>query len=133
WSGRFSPWNGDRELAAAPPFARDTNFSAEQSGQAAADDEAEARAFVLARQARVQLAERLEQRGQVLRFDADAGVGDAEPNCRVRRRIRRRLISLYQFRREGDAAFIGELDGVVEQVEEDLFNAPAVAHQFAQL
>ena len=49
--------------------------------QPAADGQAQARAFVLARQAGVNLAERLEELVQVLRLDADAGVGHAKADC----------------------------------------------------
>ena len=120
------------ERAALAVDAGEPDFAAQQHGQLAADGEAEAGAAVLARGAGVGLLEGLEDEPLLLRRDADAGVLHGEGD---------HLLGLGQHRvigapaRRGkadanlDVAMRRELDGVGQQVLEDLLQALRVAVQ----
>ena len=120
----------ERERAALAVDAGELDLAAEQHGQLAADGEAQAGAAVLARGARVGLLERLEDQPLLLRRDADAGVLDGEGDD-LRCLAEHRVIGAPALRRESDAhvdvAVRGELDGVGEQVLEDLLEALRIA------
>ncbi|MCY1520765.1 hypothetical protein D9M68_555520 [compost metagenome] len=88
--------------------------------QVLADHQSEAGASVDAGGGCVALGEGLEQVGQALGRDADAGVGDAE--TQLGRRLR-----LVQPAAQFDLAVLGELEGVGQQVEQDLAQADHVA------
>ncbi len=125
----------ERERAALAVDAGEADFAAQEHGQLAADGQAEAGAAVLARGAGVGLLEGLEDEPLLLRRDADAGVLDGEGDD---------LLGLAQHRvidapaRRGKAdtdvhmALRRELDGVGEQVLEDLLQALRVADQGAR-
>jgi hypothetical protein len=77
------------------------------------------------------LAKRLKKQFQILGFDADASICDAEFYEWCRGGIWRGSEIIYQFRRNGDAAVFCKFDSVVDQVNQNLFQAPAVASDFA--
>src|SRR5204862_8008100 len=77
----------------------------------------EANAAMNPRGRAVRLAETIEHVRQKLRLDADAAVGDANPDRTV----------LATDRHIDAAAFVGELHGVADQVEEHLFEPADVA------
>ena len=91
-----------------------------QFDQPLREREAQARPFVLPRQGRVHLAELLEERGQVFRGDPDPRVGDADHHgFPVQPPIDRDA-----------AAGVRELDGVREQVIEDLLQLQRIGREF---
>jgi hypothetical protein len=95
-----------------------------------ADREAEAGAAVFARGGGVDLAEGLEQPVDPVRGDADAGVADRELEQHAIRRGRRRIAGIGErapAHLDRDAAARGELDGVVDEVDEHLAQAGDVA------
>ena len=118
------------EGAALPVDAGELDFAAEQHGQLAADGEAQAGAAVFAGGAGVGLLEGLEDEPLLLRRDADAGVLDGEGDDLLGL-AEHRVIGAPALRGEIDAhidvAVGGELDGVGEQVLEDLLEALRVA------
>ena len=125
------------ESAALPVDAGELDFAAEQHGQLAADGEAEAGAAVFARGAGVGLLEGLEDEPLLLRRDADAGVLDGEGDDLLGL-AEHRVIGAPALRGEIDAHFDvavrGELDGVGQQVLEDLLEALRVAvHEARQV
>ena len=124
-TGRLGGGRPDREaeLAAVAHLARDPDPAAHQLGQALADRQPQAGAAVAARGRGVDLAERLEQPVQPVRRDADAGVADREGQLVKRRRA----VEAAGAHREDDLAPLGELDGVGEQVEQDLAQPRHVA------
>ena len=102
------------EATALPRRALDLELAAHAADQPVADRQAQARAAEL--RARSRLTKRLKDRAQVLGFDPDAGVDDVEAEPPRRPRTDPQL----------DVALRRELDGVAEQVEEDLAQVPAV-------
>src|SRR5690606_1631367 len=105
-------------------FALEIDAAPHQFAQPLDDSEAEAGAFARHLIIRLQSRERLEQLARVLRLDADAGVADLAHDAV-------RGLVAFGFRAfdghvEAYATVIGELDGIVEQVEQDLLNADAV-------
>src|SRR5258705_8217298 len=106
----------ERERASLTGGAREPELAAEQARQLAADRQAEARAAVLAAGRAVGLLEGLEDDLLLVRRDADAGIDDRE---RDRRRRERRDHELH-------LAFARELEGVGEQVLEDLLQPRGV-------
>src|SRR5262249_6472528 len=91
-----------------------------------ADGEAEAGAAVLAAGAAVRLLERLEDDLLLVRRDADAGVahGDRERRARAAQHLVVRIpAAVRELDLERDAAALGELEGVGEQVLDDLLQA----------
>ena len=118
------------EGAALPVDAGEPDLAAEQHGQLAADGQAQAGAAVFARGAGVGLLEGLEDEPLLLRRDADAGVLDGEGDDLLGL-AEHRVIGAPALRGETDAhldvAVGGELDGVGEQVLEDLLEALRIA------
>src|SRR5262249_38803393 len=108
------------EAAAFADRALGPNFPAMQRHQLARDRQAEAGAAVLARVAAVDLAEALEDHLEVLGGNADAGVFDREAP------VRRAGDVLFGDLDVDATAFRRELDGVAEQVDEDLRQLQAV-------
>ena len=105
------------------------DFAAEQLRQLAADREAEAGAAVLAAGAGVGLLERLEDDLLLLQRNADAGVGHLERDDR-RRLAEHRMLGApaadHGRHLEPDAALLGELEGVGQQVLEHLLQTLGV-------
>ena len=118
------------EGAALSVHAGEADFAAEEHGQFAADRQAETGAAVLARGAGVGLLERLEDQPLLLRRHADAGVFDGERDDLLGI-AEHGVIRAPAVRGQGDAdvdmALSGELDGVGEQVLEDLLQPLRVA------
>ena len=118
------------ERAALPVDAGELDLAAEQHGQLAADGQAQAGAAVFAGGAGVGLLEGLEDEALLLRRDADAGVLDGEGDD-LAGLAEHRVIGAPALRGEPDAhidvAVGGELDGVGQQVLEDLLEALRVA------
>src|SRR5581483_3569464 len=113
----------EREDAPLAGLGVHTDLAAEETCDLAADREAEARAAVAPRRRPVRLLERLEDEPQLVLRDADAGVDHGEPDHGVRGRERRkrelrRLLG--ELHPHGDAALLGELDRVRQEVLEDL-------------
>ena len=121
-------WAGDSAVSSAtvkwnvlpvPGVALQPDASAHQVDQRRGDREPEARAAEPAGRRAVGLAERLEDRGLFLPRDADAGVGDADvqPGAPVTARV--------LANRDHHVAALGELDGVADEVGEDLLQPDA--------
>ena len=92
-----------------------------------ADGQAEAGSAEASARGRVGLCEGLEDAGELLGGDADAGVRDVKAELRRPARAGGRLNELHGQR---DAAQLREFDRVGEQVQEHLFNPPVVAVNF---
>src|SRR5262245_28068832 len=123
-------WKREREGTSGAPFATTRNVAAKQITQPATHGESETSALVPALEPRIELAGRLKECRGMFGFDgrarvpngnarATTSVGDA--NARI------------ELDREIDAAGIGELDRVVEQIQKNLLDAPLVAHDRRQL
>ena len=120
------------ERAALAVDAGEADFAAQEHGQLAADGQAQAGAAVLARGAGVGLLERLEDEPLLLGRHADARVLDGEGDDLLGL-AQHRVIDAPARRGEADAdihmALRRELDGVGEQVLEDLLEPLRVAGQ----
>ena len=109
----------DGEPAADVGDGFDGQVAAHQPRQPAADRQPQPGAAEVPGDGAVGLGERLEQRVELRRFDADAGVGDGDPHAvAVAAAIERDL--------DRHAAGAGEFDGVADQVDQDLFESPRV-------
>jgi hypothetical protein len=101
--------------------AVDADAPAHQLGELLDDRQAEAAAAVAARARRVDLREGVEHRVELVLGDADAGVAHLEAKLH-------RVVALAEDGDvEDDAAALGELDRVVEQVDEHLAQAHRIA------
>jgi len=85
--------------------------------EALADAQAQTTPAILARCARVGLAERLEELSQLLRRNADAGVADPERQSGLFLGVR------IETRADCDGTVFGELEAVADQVPENLVEA----------
>ena len=112
-----------REGRAGALLALDRDVASHQLREAAHDREAEARAAEAARGRGIGLRERLEQARALLFGEPDAGVGDRDRD--LRSAVAERLGAGMQ----RDAAALGELDRVAEQVEQHLPHARRIADQ----
>ena len=123
-ASRTARWN----VAPSPgtPALSARERAVHRLGEAPADGEAEAGAAVPARDRRVRLAERLEQPAHLVGGDADAGVADVDVDL-PRSTSFRRPAPVAAPTRDDDLALLGELDGVRQQVEEDLAEPAQVA------
>ena len=114
-----------------PGVLDEPDFAAEQGGQFAADGQAEAGAAVLAARAGVGLLERLEDELLLLRRDADAGVRHREGNDHAGARRSTGWSGDQPLRhvptRTSHVALRGELEGVRQQVLQNLLQALGVA------
>ena len=112
----------EAEGAAFAPGARRGAGATEERREAPADGEAEAGPLLVPTGAAVDLGERPEEARHIFLFDADARVadGDDEPG-------------VLDADPDRNAALLGELDGVGEQVEEDLLETPLVAGEARDL
>src|SRR5262245_33331912 len=113
----------EREGAALPKDARKLDLSAEQHGKLSTDSEPKAGTAVLARGARVGLLEGFENEPLLFESDADAGVLNGE-GTDLRGCVEHRMISTPTLRGKTDTnhdlTVSGELDGVGEQILQDL-------------
>jgi len=91
-----------------------------QFHQLFADREAEAGSAVLSSRRTVLLGERLKDRCTALRSDADARIDDIEPEVDTQQLA----ASLPQH--QSNLAFLGELDGIANEIDDDLAQALAV-------
>ncbi len=124
----------ERERAAGARHARQLQLAAEQVRELAADRQTEAGAAVLARSAGVGLLERFEDDPLLLRRDADAGVRDGElhhRHCLLECRVIRAPAALRQPDVQPHAAVRSELEGVRQQVLENLQQALRVGRDVA--
>ena len=104
----------ERKLAAASNLAGDRDLAAHEPDEALRDREAEPRATVAARHGRIGLREFSEHGAEVLRCDPDARVADRESQLH-------HVVSGERRRdRDHDFSLLGELDGVADQVHQDL-------------
>ncbi len=120
--GRGHEGQAQLEDAARAGLAAHQHDAAHQLGQAAADGQAQPGAAEAPRGGRVGLLERVEQMPQVFRRDADAAVGDAVDHLRGRA-----VVAGLQAHPHVDAAGLGELDRVGQQVHQHLLRTQAVA------
>ena len=102
-------------------FALDGDVAAERAREVTRDREPEPGAFAMATLRVAHLHERLEQLAEVRGRDARPGVTHVDPD-----------VVASAHRREADAAGLGELDGVGEQVRDDLRHALGVAGHRAE-
>src|SRR4051812_17231522 len=126
WGWSFQRQNR-AERAALPERALDVDRATEQCGEAPTDRKAEPRALMLALQAGIDLPERLEQGQKIFSSHANPRVGYAQAH-RARgfaRAIRVEVVD--QLDAERHSATLGELDGVVQQVQKDLLDSALVA------
>ncbi len=103
-------------------FALDADLAVHPLHQLAADVQAQTGAAVAAGGRGIRLRELLEHARQQDGRDADAGVPHLEPVARPR------ALLVHAGDVEVDVALLRELDGVVDQVHEDLADAAGVAH-----
>ena len=118
---RLAETNGDDEGGTPARLAHQLDATLHGLGETAHDGEAEAGAAEAARGRAVGLHEGLEQAALLLVVEADAGVGDPDAErlaaCRLERQPHR--------------AGLGELDGVAQEIEQDLLQAQRIAaHAF---
>ena len=114
---------GEQERAADAGLALDPDPAAHQLDEPLADRQAQPGAAVLAGGGHVGLGERLKQLRRLFRRHADAGVAHRELELHL-------LADLFeQLDLQADLAVLGELDGVVDQVGEDLAEPQRVAAQ----
>ena len=119
--GRGQP-HGDDEGRADAGFALDLDVALHGLGQTAHDGEAETGAAEAARGRAVGLHEGLEQALALFGGEADAAVGDADAQPDIVAAVIGQALQ-----REPDRARFGELDGVAQQVEQDLLQAQRIA------
>ncbi len=115
--------DGEIKRAADARLAFEPDAPAHQLDQPAADREAQAGAAVLARGGHVGLRERLEQFRRLLLRHADAGVAHGELELHFF------AGALDLFDVEPDFALLGELDGVVDEVRQNLAEPQRIAEQ----
>src|ERR1700678_1080758 len=127
---RFSSWSsttstsamsgrreGEGERAPGPRRAVHHDHAAEDPGQLLADVQAEPGSLEFRVLRLADLLEGPEEPTLILRCDAHAGVGDPQVH---------RAPVVRQAQREGNPTGLGELDGVVGQVDENLRQSAAV-------
>ena len=110
-------------VAPSPGTLAPPDPAAHEIGQPRADGEAQAGAAVAARHRGVAQLERLEQLGHAVGVDADAGVADLDAQHR------HGAAAVGDERAQLHLAHRGELDGVAEQVVDDLRQPRPVAEQ----
>jgi hypothetical protein len=113
----------NQKVLPGPRRALDADLAAHQFDQPLADRQPESGAAVFSRHAVVGLLEGLEQSRLRLGVDADAGVADFEAH------LHRIGGFADQAGAQGDAALPGELDGIADQVEQDLAQPQRIAPQ----
>jgi len=119
--------NGEAEGRALGGLALDGDRATHEFAEAFGNDQAEAGAAATSRGRCVHLAEGAEELAHFFRRDADAGVGHGEEKAEFA------TVLVFDHRAasagecDGDAAVLGKLDGVADQVNEDLAQAVDVA------
>ncbi len=125
---RHREGNPDGEGGAGTRGRGDLDVAAHQFGQTLADGEPETGAAELAGCGGIALGEGGKQASQQLRFHSHAGIGDGE------RQPGFVLGSAFAHERERDGALGGELDGVSDQVGQDLPQPPGIAfHRYGEV
>ena len=115
--------NSSRNQKVEPlPTSDDVDLPAHGLDQAAADGQPKPRAPEAAADGGIGLGEGAEQALLMLAADPDAGVDDFDKGADPPGRRRRLLADAH-----GDFARLGELDGVAEQIEQDLADPRGVA------
>ncbi len=106
--------------------AGNRDFAAHQFDQPFGDGEAQAGAAMSPGRGGVPLLKRLEQKWKCVGRDAHSGVADQELELVqvVLHRRRRHL--------EGDVAFVGEFDGIADEIEQNLPHAGGIAEEGAR-
>ena len=102
------------------------DFAAQQAGQLAADRKPQSRAAIFAACARVGLLERFENDLLLLGWNSDTGVRDLEGDnalCLAEDRVCRGPADGRRENLELDAAPVGELESVRQQIFENLLQA----------
>src|SRR5690606_32522679 len=116
---------GEPERGAASGDAAHSDVAAHEGRELLADGKPQPGAPVAACARPVDLAEGLEQGADRFGRYADAGVGDREAqSARLARRLAARLRARHL---DHDAAALGELDGVPDEVQQDLAQAHRIA------
>ena len=132
WAGGCFGLGGSREQefypegAAVTGCALDAEGAAHGGGEGLADGESEASAAVSTANGSVGLGERLKQSGCDLGSDSRAGVLDGKAHAGLARGVGD------QARLDGDAAVLGELEGVGGEIGQDLFEPSWVAGQITR-
>ena len=116
--------DGDPEQAPLVRGALQAQLPAHQGDQMFDDGESQAGATVAPRGGAVGLDEGAEQLFLLIGLDADAGVADPEGHRAESVAIGRRDLDI-----QIDVAGVGKLDGVAQQVEQNLPQPPRVAGQ----
>jgi len=109
----------ERENTAFARFAGHTDIAAQQGGQVTGNRQAQACTAVTAIGGAVGLAESFEDAFLLIRGDTNAGIAHGKGNALPRR----------AGHRQADLALFSELDGVGQQVLEDLLQALAISKQ----
>ena len=120
---RLGQAQADPEFGALFRNAVDPDFAAHLLDQSLGNHQTEPRTARLARERIVRLTERLEQRTQVLISQTDAGVLHADAQLSAVGAL------VFDHRPDDDGAFIGELDGIADQIGQHLFESQRVADQ----
>ncbi len=110
--------------------ARHIDASAHELAEPVADGETQAGAAIFARGGGINLGEGLEQHAMTLRRDADAGVSDLEIQQNLGVGGRGDVARHPDL--DGDGAALGELDGIVHQIDQHLAQTGAVAEDAAR-
>ena len=116
--------HGEPKLRAVTHPTLHAHHSAHHLGQTLADREPQAGPPVFPCRGGVELAERLEQAADPVRRDADAGVPDGEGQLVDRARG----VEVLRRHRQHHFARLGELQGIAEEVQENLPQSGDVAH-----
>ena len=117
---------GEMKRAALARLAFEPDFPAQQFHQARGDGEAEARTAVLARGGTIRLGESLKNQRLFFFRDADSGICNAKVKQDGGKSF---VLDVYV---HGDAAAVGEFDGVANEVQQDLTQAQRIADQFPE-
>ncbi len=120
---RLGQAQADPEFGAFLGNAVDADLTAHLLDQAFGNHQPQAGAPRLPGDRIVRLAERLEQRAQVLIGQADAGVLHADAQLGTVAAL------VFDHRADHHGAFVGELDGVADQVGQHLLEPQRIAHQ----
>ena len=131
FAGRRSEWlgrgrsgeesGGEPEGGAFAGGAGDADLAAHEFGELFADGQAQAGAAVFAGGGGIDLGEGLEEPADAVGGDSDAGVGNFEADEGGVGEI------FFEGSGDGNMAGLGELDGVVHEVKEDLLEALGIA------
>ena len=113
----------NEKVVPLPEFALDFHFPAHQFHQPNADGQTEAGSSILASRRGIRLLEGLKNRLQLICRQSDSGV----LHCKAKLDLL--FFLTYQFDTKNDLAALGELDGVAQQVQQNLSNPMHIADQ----